>query len=187
MSVVVYPRLGQLLEQRKLSVAELERQIETRFGLRVNVKSLYRLTQAAPVQRADLEIAGATAAILGVGLDDLFTVETVAQDDEAQHPILGPAESQRMADLIAWQGQRSLTDEEWSELEGLVGRYGQLLHERRVAALARERGLPIEQVRREIAAQLAEARAWWEAFAHDPERETIIAEQAAALRARWPE
>ena len=66
MGVAVYPRLSELLRANQLTVAELERQIEQRFGLEVDPKTLYRLSHTDPVQRADLQIAGAAAAILGV-------------------------------------------------------------------------------------------------------------------------
>jgi len=156
MSVVVYPRLAELLAARQLSVAELERRIEERYGLTINAKTLYRLTQPAPIQRADLEIAGATAAILGVGLDDLFMVTAVAadEDDEADSRVLNPEDSRRMAVLIDRQAQRLLSDEEWTELEALVATYGRLLHERRLRERARRRGIPYEQEKRETEAHL---------------------------------
>ena len=53
-----------LLRERDLTVAELERRIRRQFGLKVDPKTLYRLTHGDPVQRADLEIAGAAAVIL---------------------------------------------------------------------------------------------------------------------------
>ncbi len=39
---------------------------------------------SAPVQRADLEIAGAAAAILGSGLDELFTIEAHPRADDGE-------------------------------------------------------------------------------------------------------
>ena len=63
MSVAVYPRLSALLRAANLTVAELERRIEQRFGLRVDPKTLYRLAHSEPIQRADLGLeapAGAT-------------------------------------------------------------------------------------------------------------------------------
>src|SRR6266542_4409937 len=85
MGIAVYPRLNELLRAHDLSVAELERRIERRFGLQVDPKTLYRLTHTDPIQRADLEIAGAVAEILGVGLDDIFDVQvTPTIGDEAQ-------------------------------------------------------------------------------------------------------
>ncbi len=165
MSVVVYPRLAELLEARHLTVAELERQIRDRYGLAVNLKTLYRLTQATPVQRADLEIAGATAAILGVGLDDLFTVNAVATDEQSEVDlrILGPEDSRRMATLIDLQAQRLLTEREWDELETLVTKYGQLLHERRLRVRARQHGVSLEQERQDSEAYLTEALKHWRA------------------------
>src|SRR5207253_8097880 len=57
MVVAVYPRLGELLQERKLTVAELQRQIETRYALPVDRKTLYRLTYHEPVRRAELDVA----------------------------------------------------------------------------------------------------------------------------------
>ena len=176
MSVVVYPRLAELLRERNLTVAELERQLKERFGLAVNPKTLYRLTQAAPIQRADLEIAGATATILGVGLDDLFAVEARSADDngEADLRILGPADSQRMAALVDRQAHGLLRDEEWAELEKLVATYGRLLHERRVREVARKRGQPVEQVRREMEESLAQAVDQWRAIEAAPTQQPAL-------------
>lgn len=185
MSVVVYPRLGELLKEKNLTVAELERQIKERFGLSVNVKTLYRLTQAAAIQRADLEIVGATATILGVSLDDLFTVEarSHADDGETDLAILGPAESRRMAALVDRQAHGLLTDEEWAELEKLVATYGRLLHERRVREVARKQGRPLEQVRREMERSLAQAAEQWRAIDDDPTQQLVMGAHDQARRA----
>ncbi len=91
-----------------------------------------------------------------------------------------------MSALIEKQKCQLLADDEWDELEAIVATYGRQLHERRMQAFARQRGVPVEQVRRETAAQLAEAHAWWDAFEADPDRERVLAEEAAALRAAWP-
>lgn len=185
MSVTVYPQLATLLQEKHLTVAELERQIKARFGLNVNAKSLYRLAQSTPVQRADLEIAGATAAVLGVGLDDLFRVETSPEVDEA--PLLDADESRRLAELLERQSAAGLAASEFAILEDLVARYGQALHERRMQILARQRSISVEQAERESAGELERAREWWAAQETDPARKQLLAEQAAALRARWPE
>jgi hypothetical protein len=176
MSVVVYPRLAELLAARHLSVAELERQIEERYGLTINAKTLYRLTQPAPIQRADLEIVGATAAILGVGLDDLFTVNAVATDEdpETEARMLSAADSRRMAVLVGRQAQRLLTDEEWAELEDLVAKYGRLLHERRLRERAGRRGVPYEQEKRETEAHLAAALEQWNADEMERQQQAIL-------------
>jgi hypothetical protein len=64
MGVVFFARLGDWPRARNLSVAELERRIEHRFGLSVDPKTLYRLAATEAVRRADLEIAGAAASVL---------------------------------------------------------------------------------------------------------------------------
>jgi hypothetical protein len=76
--------------------------------------------------------------------------------------------------------------DERAELERLLARYGQLLHERRMQTLAHRRGISVEEAERERAEQLDAARAWWDAFDRDPGRDQALAEAAAALRARWP-
>jgi transposase len=188
MAVAVYPRLNELLRARILSVAELERQIKQRFGLLVDPKTLYRLTHAEPVQRADLDIAGAAAAVLGVGLDDLVDVRTTPVDeDEEARTDLGPEESQRLAELFDRQARGALSTAEQEELEALVAEYGRRLHERRVRDLAEQRGIPVEQARREATAQLDEALAWWRAFESDAERRRAIATRARGRRARAAE
>jgi hypothetical protein len=185
MSVAVYPRLAQLLAERRITVAELGRQIQGRYGLAVNPKTLYRLTQTAPIQHADLEIVSAAATILGVSLDDLFTVDAIATDahDEGESQILGPVDSRRMAELVDRQARRLLTEPEWAEMEGLVGKYGLLLHERRLRERARRRGVSLDQERRETEAHLAHALDNWHADEVEARQQALV-EQAAKQHVR---
>ncbi|MBI4491961.1 MAG: hypothetical protein HY690_04125 [Chloroflexi bacterium] len=184
MGVAVYPRLGELLRAKNLTVAELGRQIEARFGLSVDPKTLYRLTYAEPVQRADLEIVGAAAAILGVGLDDFFTVEAVPVEAaaEAEESDLSPAQSRRLAELFDQQGRRALSQAEQAEIETLVGEYGKRLHERRLRELAQQRGISLEEARREAEARLNGGLAWWRTFQADPRQRRAIAQWASRQR-----
>ena len=180
MGVLVYPKLGDLLRAKNLSVAELERQIKVRFGLSVDPKTLYRLTHAESVQRADLEIAGAAAAILGVGLDDIFHVEAVPveAEDEAPERELTPAQSQGLAEPFEQQGRRALSEAEQAEIEALVAEYGRRLHERRLREFAQQRGISVEEARRKVEAQLDQALAWWQTFQADPRRRRAVARSA---------
>jgi hypothetical protein len=58
-----YSYLKRLLKQQEISVPELHRRIRTQ-GLRVNLKSLYRLSDdTQPVDRLDMRVAGAICAI----------------------------------------------------------------------------------------------------------------------------
>jgi hypothetical protein len=178
MSVLVYPRLSELLKEKNVTVPHLARPIEERFGLRVSRRTLERLTHTTPIRHADPELAGAVATILGVELNDIFTVQTTPIADEADDDILDPAQSQRMRELHDLQGQRLLTDEEWTELEGLVSAYGHRLHERRMRELAQQRGISVQQAEHEAAVALAEALDWWREVRDDPARLQALIEQA---------
>src|SRR4051794_10373553 len=136
MTVVVYPQLGELLQERHLTVADLERQLRHRFGLTVNIKTLYRLTKPEPIQRADLEVALATAAILGVSLDQLFTMQTVP--DEADELALAEdaAVNKRLSELFDLRATRSLTPTEQEELDRLVVEYSRLARDRELRRYA---------------------------------------------------
>lgn len=187
-SVAVYPRLLELLRAKNLSVAELERQIERHFGLAVDPKTLYRMTYGEPVQRADLEIAGAAAAVLGVGLDDIFEVRATPVDEgEEARSDLGPQESRRLAELFDRQSRGALSTAERTELQDLVTEYGRRLHERRIHDLAEQRGISLEQALRDAASELDEALVWWRPFTADPERRRAVATRARGRRARAAE
>jgi DNA-binding Xre family transcriptional regulator len=66
-----YSRLGQILADRALTVAELERQLRAR-GARFDRKTLYRLAGADPVGRADISLIHEICDLLEIGLDDFF-------------------------------------------------------------------------------------------------------------------
>lgn len=177
MSVAVYPRLSELLRQRNLTVAELSRQIARRFGLTVDPKTLYRLTDAAPIQRADLAIAGAVASILDVGLDDLFEVQAVpvaAVPIASEINALDPWQSHRLSELFDRQAHGILSPTEAVELEALVATYGRQLHEQRLRELAAQRGISLEEARRAADEGFDRAREWWQTFEASPERRQAV-------------
>jgi hypothetical protein len=145
--IAVYPRLSELLRAKDLTVAELGRQIEQRFGLSVDPKTLYRLTHVDAVQQSDLEIAGAVAAVLEIDLGDLFDVRALpvnvgGQGTEAE---LGPEQSRRLAELFDRHARDSLTAAERQELEGLVSDNGRRLHEQRLREIAEQRSIGVER------------------------------------------
>jgi hypothetical protein len=177
MGVAVYPRLSELLHQRSLTVAELGRQIERRFGLAVDPKTLYRLANVAPIQRADLEIAGAVATLLDVGLDDLFDVRVVPDTEgtDSESNVVSSTQSQRLSELFDRQARGALLPTEAAELEASVAAYGRQLHARRLRELAEQRGISIEEAGRVAEGEFDRAREWWQTFEADPERrQTVI-------------
>ena len=97
--------------------------------------------------------------------------------------VLDHEEGSQLATPLDREGPLNM--DEQAELERLLARYGQLLRERRIQALARRRGISVEEAERERAERLAVAHAWWDAFDRDPGRDQALAE-AAALRAQWP-
>lgn len=165
MAVTVYPRLGGVLRARGLSVLQLKRDIEETFGLSVDAKTLYRLASGGPIQRADLNIAGAISKILEINLGDLFSVEAVALDagvdggDDLQAPLLDPEESQRMAQLFERQSDGTISMAEQRELETLVADYGLKLRALRIRQLTKSRGLSTEEAERLIAEEVRTALA----------------------------
>jgi len=157
MSVSVIPRLRQLLDQRGLTIAELERRIEQDYGERVDPKGLYRLASDAPMQRADLRIAGAAASVLEVGLGDLFTIEaTRLGGAQPQATYLTPEQARRLAQLLDRQARGRLRPDEQHEIDELVQAYGQRLQDARVRAYASQRGLSLDQARAALRRDLDE-------------------------------
>jgi len=121
MSVIVYSRLGDVLRNRNLTVGELRQRIAVRFELAVDARTLDRLARAGRVRRPNLEIAAAAADVVGVGLDDLFAVETTSVGGGGssttrlggvEDDVLDPDRSRRLEDLFEAQDWRTLTSDE---------------------------------------------------------------------------
>jgi len=194
MGVMVYSRLGDVLRNQGLTVSEVQRRIAARFGLAVDVRTLDRLTQPHRVRRPNLEIAAAAAAVLSVGLDDIFVVQTTraetdgvglerARDEEED--VLDPDQSRRLDGLFEAQDWRSLTSDERAELRALVAAWGYRANEQALRDIAAQRGQPIEQVRADVAADLDRALAWWDDVQADPARlEALVEEAREGQRAR---
>jgi len=191
-SVMVYSRLGELLRVKDLSVDELRSRIARRFGLTVDARTLNRWTRGERVRRPDLELAGAAAAVLEVGLDDVFAVEAIPVDDEDQDSaatvvseeerddILDPEQSRRLRELYALQGRRLLTTAEWAEMDVLVSEFGRRVYQRGVRVIAERDGRPVEQVETDLAAERDRVSAWYQELRSDPERLEAAIQQARA-------
>ena len=171
MGVPVSSRLGELLHARNLTVADLQDRIAARFGLAVDTRTLDRLARSDRVRRPDLEVAAAVASVLDIGLDDLFAVDAVplgAEDttdsyDPAEgDDILAPEQSCRLSELFDLRDRRPLTEEEQVELNALVAAWGRAVNERGIHELAARRGVPVEQVRAEVLADVDRVLAWWQ-------------------------
>jgi hypothetical protein len=119
-AVAVYGQLDRLLRERSLTVADLKRQIEERYGL--DVDALDGLTGPHAVQQADMTVAAAAALVLGVELGDLFAVDASAVDlDPAlESQLLDEEPIRRIRALLDLQEEQGLSEPERQELETLV-------------------------------------------------------------------
>jgi hypothetical protein len=186
--VTVYPRLGDVLRRKNLTVAELERQIEQRYGVLVDRKTLHRLTYPEPIERVDLEVTGAVAAVLGVGIGELFEVEAVAlgggEGGGGEAGELTPEESSRLSELFDQQSRRALREGEQVELDGLVAKYGQFLRERLLRARAQRERVLLEEARARTDAELHRLLVWWHPIERDEAWRRRLASRVRGRRSR---
>jgi hypothetical protein len=116
MKLSAYSRLKRLLKQQQLSVPELHRRMRSR-GFRVNVKSLYHLTdEDQPVQRLDMRVAGAICQVCAVPLSEWIVFE----QDDGRLRTLAPDKQERLDLLMAKNSAGPMTEAERNELQTLV-------------------------------------------------------------------
>jgi hypothetical protein len=83
------------------------------------------------------------------------------RDPAEEDGILALEQSRRLSELFDLQDRRSLTEEEQVELNALVATWGRAVNERGIHELAARRGVPVEQMRAEVLADVERALAWW--------------------------
>src|SRR5688572_19518895 len=116
MKLSAYSRLKRLLKQQQLSVPELHRRLRS-GGFRVNVKSLYRLSdEDQPVQRLDMQVAGAICQVCAVPLSEWIVFE----EDNGRLRALATDRQERLDVLMAKNSGGQLTATERDELQALV-------------------------------------------------------------------
>jgi hypothetical protein len=132
--ILAYPRLKGVLEAKQLTIPELYRRMR-RQGLRVNLKSLYRLSnEQEPVKRLDLRVAGAICQICSVPLSDLIAFG----DPGPKLRRLSAAKQRQLERLMAKNNEGQLTPRERTELEALV-REAEVITRENARALAGQR------------------------------------------------
>jgi hypothetical protein len=101
-----------------MTVADLERALARR-GMKVNVKTLYRLTDpTAPIERLDMAVAGEICKALGIDLSHLVAFEAARRDAGLQR--FAPGRQHRLDQLLERQAEERLTGQEQKELADLV-------------------------------------------------------------------
>jgi hypothetical protein len=114
--VQAYSQLKRVLGKRRMTVPELHRHIE-RGGLRVNLKSLYRLSKEhQPIERLDLRVAGAICHVCEVPLSELITFE----GSRRRLQRFSAAQQKRLDTLMEKNNEGRLTKAEAEELQTLV-------------------------------------------------------------------
>ena len=159
MAIAVFGQLDHLLRERNLSLADLKRQIEERYGL--EVEALDGLIGPQAVRQADLTLAAAAAIVLGVDLGELFAVEELPRGaaESAGQSFLTEDQTHRLWALLDLQDERDLTEDERRELCALVDEEGRRFGAYHLARYAARRGISTEEAQRESDEGIAEAAA----------------------------
>jgi hypothetical protein len=111
-----FSRLKRVLDEQNMTVPELHRRLREQ-GVRVNVKSLYRLSNdRQPLQRLDLRVAGAVCHVFALPLSDLIRFEAPPRKLRR----LTAAKQKRLDALMAKSNDGTLTGAEGQELRALV-------------------------------------------------------------------
>jgi len=135
-SLRCYSRLTNILSERKMTVADLGRAL-CRRGIRVNPKTLYRLTDpTAAIERLDMAVAGEICKALEIEISLLVSFESGRRDAGLQRLAL--ARQRRLDILLERQAEGRLAAGEEKELASLVQEAEQLTL-RNARTLARSR------------------------------------------------
>jgi hypothetical protein len=114
--VQAYSRLKRILNEQKMTVPELQRRLRQQ-GLRINLKSLYRLTnEQQPLQRLDLRVAGAICQVFEMPLSELIAFEK----PQGRLLRLSAMKQKRLDALMTKNNEGLLTKTEQQELRALV-------------------------------------------------------------------
>ena len=184
MAVAVYPHLDALLQERGLSILELKRIIEDRYGLAVDFNKLQSLAGSEPVDQTDLTLAGAVATVLGVSLNDLFSVEALPTETPfaPEVSLLSDAQSQRLSDLLTRQDEGTLDSKDARELEQLVDEYGRTVREYHLRSYAAKQGISFEEAEREVDRRFAAESTWLRDLDASPGGREALIEQVRQKR-----
>jgi DNA-binding Xre family transcriptional regulator len=135
-SLRCYSRLTNILSERKMTAADLGRALG-RQGIRVNPKTLYRLTDpTTPIERLDMAVAGEICKALEIEISMLVSFESGRRNTGLQRLAL--TRQRRLDVLLERQAEGRLEAREDKELADLV-REAELLTLRNARTLARSR------------------------------------------------
>jgi hypothetical protein len=137
--LLCYSRLQAVLVERGMNVADLHRRL-ARHGVRVNLKTLYRLTDPlSPIERLDMGVAGAICRALEAELARLFVFEAPRAGARLQR--LHTTDQRQLDALLEKQAGAGLSKREDRELKALVDK-AERLTRANARMLARARRSP---------------------------------------------
>src|SRR5436190_22710498 len=114
---LAYSHLPEILSKSRLKITDLQRRLEE-AGVRVNPKTLYRLTSTAPLQKVDTRVIGAICHACDVGIEEVIIFDQPR--DEIQK--LPAPEQKRLDELMSKHRENNLTKTEAKEFDELCDR-----------------------------------------------------------------
>lgn len=109
---LAYSRLPSVLAKRRLKISELQKKLQA-AGVKINQKSLYRLTSAAPLQRLDTRILAAICQTCAVGIQEVISFEAPG----SVLLKLDKAEQKRLDEFMSKHREGKLTPDETREFD----------------------------------------------------------------------
>jgi hypothetical protein len=111
---VAYSHLPEILSKSRIKITDLKRRLED-AGVRVNPKTLYRLTSTAPLQKIDTRVIGAICHACDVGIEEVIIFDR----PRAGIQKLSAADQKRLDDLLSKHRENKLSKSEISEFDEL--------------------------------------------------------------------
>jgi DNA-binding Xre family transcriptional regulator len=116
-----YSQLPQLLANRHIKISDLQKRLQA-AGVKINHKSLYRLTSSAPIHKIDTRIIGAICQTFSVRIQDVIAFEEPRQKLQK----LTAANQKRLEALMSRNNEGKLEVEDIQELDELTSKAHQI-------------------------------------------------------------
>ncbi len=180
MALVVYSRIGTVLQQRGMPLRDLRSRLASLLDSPIDPGSLVALARDERIQRPDIELLAAIARTLESPVDELLDVRDVrdapngADESHAspENPIvLDAARDQRRHHLIERRDEEdgAMTAAEQDELEALTTATASALIDRDIALLAASLGISEATARAHVEEAAGKAEAYWAALVANPD------------------
>jgi len=177
MALVVYSRLGTVLQQRGMPLQDLRSRLTPLLDAPIDPGSLVALARDERMQRPDIELLAAIARTLESPVDELLDVRDAPIGGDESHAssdnpiVLDAAHDQRRRQLVERRDQEdgSMTAAEQDELDALTAATAGALIDHDIAVLAASLGISEATARARVEAAAGEAEAYWAALVANPD------------------